>query len=173
VKEEDKTKTALNEKQQRAKAEQKMKKERNNAKAAFQEQRKIAEDLRAELSIEQAGNVHLRETEGTNSDKTTVVIPMEFLVRRIDYIQIQDVLDSNRIGYIDRANEWYKTWRALKGGDEKVQIVGANYVDDEKVDKVYADMIEDGFMTGAEHDGWRSMKSLKGECRKAETRQNG
>jgi chromosome segregation ATPase len=152
VKEEDKTKTALNEKQQRAKSEQKMKKEKNDAKAAFQEQRKIAEDLRAELFIEQAGNVHLRETQGTDSDQTTVVIPMEFLIRRTDYIRVQDVLESNRISYIDRAKEWYKAWRALKREDEKLQVVCANYVDVEEDDKLYADMIEDGFMTGAEHD---------------------
>jgi hypothetical protein len=173
VKEGDKTKTALDEKQRRAKSEQNMKKDRNDAKAAFQEQRKISEDLRAELFIEQAGNVHLRETEGTSSDKTTVIIPMEFLIRRTDFILAQDVLESNRISYIGRVKEWYETWRALKRKEETVKIVSADYVDDEKDDKLYADMIEDKFMTGAEHDGWRSTKSLKAACRTAGVLHNG
>jgi hypothetical protein len=48
-------------------------------------ERKIAEDLRAELKIETSGKPHLRETEGSKSNFTTVVVPIEFRIRRLDY----------------------------------------------------------------------------------------
>lgn len=138
--------------------------------AACETQRKLAEDLRAELEIEQSENVHLRETEGTDSNNTTVVIPMTLLIRRQDYIRIQDVLECNRLSYVDKAKEWYEMWKKTAREDEAPKVVGADYVDDEKKrDKLYGDMIEDGFMsTAAEHDGWRSMRSLETTCRRAE-----
>jgi hypothetical protein len=172
-KEGEKAKSALDDKQRHIKSEKKMKMERNEAQAAFQEQRKISEDLRAELLVERASNVHLRETEGTNSDHITIVVPVEFLIHRADYVLVQDVLKSIRISYIDRAKEWYKEWRSHESEGKDVQVLGANYMDDKKKDKLYGDLIEDGFMmTGAEHDGWRSMTNLEGTCRTAQARHN-
>ncbi|KAH5423538.1 hypothetical protein HBI23_199860 [Parastagonospora nodorum] len=161
-KEGEKAKDAVQDKQRCAKAEKQMKQQRNEAKAALQEQLKAVDDLRSELATEQSGIIHLRETEGTHSDLTTVVIPMEFLIRRQDYVHVQDTLESNRISYVDRAKEWYEKWKVGQEEEEVRQVVGANYLNDEKKDKLYGDMIEAGFMaTGAEHDGWRSMKGLK------------
>jgi hypothetical protein len=156
VKEEEKAKTAVNEKDEQKKLRKQMKQEEDEARKAHQEQEKMVQDLLAELSIEQAGSVHLRETEGTQSDSTTVVIPMELIIRRQDYRPIQDILEANRVSYVNRAKEWYEAWKLGKGeeNDTVVRVVGANYLDDEKEkDKLYGDMIEDGFMmTGGEHD---------------------
>jgi F0F1-type ATP synthase delta subunit len=57
---------------------------------------------------------------------------------------VQDVLKSNRISYIDRVKEQYKTWKSNEGEEKDVQVVGKNYVDDEKKDKLYEDLIETG-----------------------------
>ncbi|KAH6232529.1 hypothetical protein HBI15_073570 [Parastagonospora nodorum] len=172
-KEGEKAKDAVQDKQRCAKAEKQMKQQRNEAKAALQEQLKAVDDLRSELAIERSGIIHLRETEGTHSDLTTVVIPMEFLIRRQDYVHVQGTLESNRISYMDRAKEWYEKWKVGQEEEEVRQVVGANYLDDEKKDKLYGDMIEAGFMaTGAEHDGWRSIKGLKQICRNAEAAYN-
>lgn len=111
VKEEERAKNAIHDKQRHVKSEKNMRKERGEALAACEEQRKLAEDLRAELEMEQSANVRLRENEGTNSNSTTVVIPMTLLIRRQDYLHIQDILESNRISYIDRAQGWYETWK--------------------------------------------------------------
>jgi hypothetical protein len=176
VKEEEKAKTAVKEKDEQKKSRKQMKQEKDEARKAHQEQEKMVQDLLTELSIEQAGSVHLRETEGTHSNNTTVVIPMEFLIRRQDFRPIQDILEANRISYVDKAKEWYDVWKLGKGeaDDHVVRVVGANYLDDEKKKgKLYGDMIEDGFMmTGAEHDSWRSKKSLEATCRIAQTRHN-
>lgn len=172
-KEGEKAKDAVQDKQRCAKAEKQMKQQRNEAKAALQEQVKMVDILQTELAIERSGMIHLRETEGTHSDFTTVVIPMEFLIRRQDYVHVQDTLESNRNSYVDRAKKWYEKWKAGQEEEEVRPMVGANYVDDEKKDKLYGDMIEAGFMsTGAEHDGWRSMKGLKQICRNAEAAYN-
>jgi DNA repair exonuclease SbcCD ATPase subunit len=149
-KEEEKAQGAVQDKKRHLDSERKMSKEKNDALAALQTERKIVENLRAELSAERSGKSHLRETEGTDSNDTTVIIPMEFLIRREHYLRIADVLESTRISYIDRAKEWYEKWKALDK-EEVVKVVGANYVDDDKENKLYEGMIEDGFMTGAEH----------------------
>jgi len=172
-KEGEKAKDAVQDKQRCAKAEKQMKQQRNEAKAALQEQVKMVDILQSELAMERSGIIHLRETEGTQSDLTTMVMPMEFLIRRQDYVHVQDTLESNRISYVDRAMEWYEKWKVGQEKEEVRQVVGANYVDDEKKDKLYGDMIEAGFMsTGAEHDGWRSMKGIKQICRNAEAAYN-
>lgn len=172
-KEGEKAKDAVQDKQRCAKAEKQMKQQRNEAKAALQEHVKMVDILQTEIAIERSGMIHLRETEGTHSDFTTVVIPMEFLIRRQDYVHVQDTLESNRNSYVDRAKKWYEKWKAGQEEEEVRPMVGANYVDDEKKDKLYGDMIEAGFMsTGAEHDGWRSMKGLKQICRNAEAAYN-
>ncbi|KAH7384328.1 hypothetical protein DE146DRAFT_792690 [Phaeosphaeria sp. MPI-PUGE-AT-0046c] len=126
VKEEEKAKNAIHDKQHHVKSEQNMRKEKREALAACEEQRKLAEDLRAELEIERSENVHLRETEGIDSNNTTVVISMTLLIRRQDYIQMQDILESNRISYVDRAKEWYEMWKT-NAEEEVVKIVGADY----------------------------------------------
>ncbi|KAH6373451.1 hypothetical protein HBI34_080550 [Parastagonospora nodorum] len=155
-KEGEKAKDAVQDKQRCAKAEKQMKQQRNEAKAALQEQLKAVDDLRSELAIERSGIIHLRETEGTHSDLTTVVIPW-----------------SSSSGVKTTAKEWYEKWKVGQEEEEVRQVVGANYLDDEKKDKLYGDMIEAGFMaTGAEHDGWRSIKGLKQICRNAEAAYN-
>ncbi|KAF2027462.1 hypothetical protein EK21DRAFT_91504 [Setomelanomma holmii] len=169
-KEEEKAKTAVYAKQQHVKSEQKMRKEKNDALVALSEQRKITADLRAELEVEQSGTLHLRDTEGTGSNLTTVVVPMELLIRRTDYLLVQVILESNRISYIDRAKESYKIWKSSRGEEDAVKVVGANYVEDEKKDKLYGDMIEDGFMmTGAEHDGWPIDEGIGGPTIRQQT----
>jgi chromosome segregation ATPase len=170
---EEKAQDAMSDKKRHLESERKMRKEKNDALAALQEQSKLAEDLRAELSIERSGKPHLRETEGTDSNFTTVVIPMEFFIRRAHYPMLLEILESNRINYVDRAKEWYERW-AFVNKEEVVKVVGANYVDDESMDKLYGGMIEGGLMmTGAEHDSWRSMKGLEAICRNAHARHNG
>lgn len=174
IKEEEKDNIAISDSQRRAKSEQNMRKEKRDALAACAQQQKLVEDLRAELEIEQSESVHLRETEGTDSNNTTVVIPMTLLIRRQDYLRIQDILECNRLNYVDKAKEWYDTWKKAAKEEEAPKVVGADYVDDEKKRyKLYDDMIEDGFMmTGAEHDGWRSMRGLEATCRRAEEHYN-
>jgi hypothetical protein len=171
-KEEGKAQGAMQDKRRHLDSERKMRKEKNDALAALQVERKIAGDLRAELSIERSGKPHLCGTEGTNSNDTTVIIPMEFLIRREHYPMIADILESNCISYTDRATEWYKQWKTLNK-EEVARVVGANYIDEDKQDKLYGGMVEDGFMmTGAEHAGRRSMKALEAVCRNARVRHN-
>jgi hypothetical protein len=93
--------------------------------AALQVEQKIAGDLRTELSVERSGKPHLCETEGTDWNNTTVIIPMEFLIRREHSSIIADVLESSRINYVDSAQELYEQWRS-SSTEGVVKVVGAS-----------------------------------------------
>lgn len=98
---------------------------------------------------------------------------MELLIRREHYPILLEVLESNRINYIDRAKQWYERW-AFVNREEVIKVVGANYVDDEKMDKLYGGMIEGGLMmTGAEQDSYRSTRGLETICCNAHAHHNG
>jgi hypothetical protein len=178
-KEEAKAKGAVNEKIQRQAAERKMKLERNEALAELQKYKKMSEDLGAELKIERAGRPHLRE-DGVEEDYITVVIPVEFRIHRGDFRKLAMILDSNQMKIVDGFKKWYKEWKKPK--DEKVKVVGADYVDDKKKKfKIGIDISDDtdGFQqdsripeTGAEHDGWRSKRGLEAICRQAQAGAN-
>ncbi|KAF1837744.1 hypothetical protein BDW02DRAFT_518218 [Decorospora gaudefroyi] len=178
-KEEEKAKDAMGDKQRHLASERKMKKERNDALAALQEQKKISADLRAELEVEQLGTSHMRDAV-MDSNNTVAVLPIEFEIRREDFQPIMTILEVNRMKITENFTTWYDEWK--KPVDEVRKVVGADYLNDEKKKKdkkeakIYEDMIDmpDSCMeTGAEHDGWRSKRALVGVCRQAEARYNG
>lgn len=82
--EEEKAKDAVGDKQRHLASERKMMKERNDALAALQEQRKMNADLRAELDVERSGVPHMRDT-AEDYNNTVAVIPIEFDFRRVDF----------------------------------------------------------------------------------------
>lgn len=172
---EEKAKEAVNDKQQRLASERKMRIERNDALAALTEQRKIAVDLRAELRLEQSGKPHLRDTEGTRSNYTTVVIPIEFKIHRGDYMKTLTRLRSRPNYFVDRVKVWYEKWTSTQeekdeeGEEEYAEDSDGDGLDYENENKLYGGMVEGGdMMTGAEHDSWRSMRGLKAVGRKAQ-----
>ncbi|KAF2848179.1 hypothetical protein T440DRAFT_509742 [Plenodomus tracheiphilus IPT5] len=178
-KEEEKAKGAVSDKQRHLASERKMKKERNDALAALQEQTKINEDLRAELTIEKSDTPHLRDT-ATDPNNTIVVIPIEFEIRRIDFTKLLPSLHANQVAYRVNSRLWYKEWK--KPQEEVRQVVGADYVDDERDKKkmndkkIYEDLIEmpKGYIeTAAEHDGRRSKRGLEAICRRSEDTHDG
>ncbi|KAH9877789.1 hypothetical protein J1614_003006 [Plenodomus biglobosus] len=173
-KEEEKAKGAMSDKQRRHASERKMKKERNDALAALQEQTRINEDLRAQLAIEQSGAVHLRDT-ATDPNNTTVIIPIELDIRRIDFTKVLPGLQATQMTHVENSRRWYEEWKTHK--EEVRKVIGADYVvdDKKKETKIYEDFIEmsDGYMeTGAEHDGKRSKRELEAICRRSEATHN-
>lgn len=195
VKVEEKAKDAMGEKKRHLESERKMRKERNDALAALSRQEKITEDLRAELKVERSCTPHLRDNEDPRSDLIKLVIPMEIEIRRLDHMKTLNLLRLRQKYFINRALQWHEKWMAKErkevddGGEEEDGIedrddddegegednggYDAYYMEDEKDDKLYGGMIEGGDMTtGAEHDGWRSMRDLEAICRKAEARHN-
>jgi chromosome segregation ATPase len=180
VKVEEKAKDAVNDKQRHLASERKMRKERNDAQAALAKEEKIAEDLREKLKIEQSGRPHLRDTEGSKSNHTTVVIPIEFRIRRIDFYRTMTRLRSSPDYLVRVVQEWYEKWTAERedenedGDEEYAEDYEGDDVDDEYEHKLYGGMVEGGnMMTGAEHDGWRSMRGLEKVCRNAHAQYNG
>jgi prefoldin subunit 5 len=180
IKVEEKVKDAVNDKQRHIASERKMRKERNDAQAALAKEEKLTEDLREELKIEQSGRPHLRDTEGSNSNHTTVVIPIEFKIRRADYYRTMTRLRLNPGYFVHMVREWYEMWTGKQedeNGDEGVEGAEGyegNDMDAEYEDKLYGGMVEGGdVMTGAEHDGWRSMRGLEKVCRNAHAQHNG
>ncbi|PSN66335.1 hypothetical protein BS50DRAFT_677566 [Corynespora cassiicola Philippines] len=179
-KEEEKAKSAVQDKNHRLTSERKMRKERNKALANYEEQKKTSEDLRAELKIERSGRPHLRE-DGTESDETTVAIPIEFKIHRAHFKDLVAIFESNQMVLKDKFTRWYEEWEKPK---EVRQVVGANYVeDDRKKTRIGMDLyedfiegVEDRYMgltpTGAEHDGKRSKRSLEAICRQNKARYN-
>jgi chromosome segregation ATPase len=179
MKVEEKAKGVVNDRQQRIASQRKMKQERNEAQAALSQERKIAEDLRAEIKAEQSGEPHLRDTEGKNSNYTTMVVPVTFRIRRADYQRAMTRLQRSEKYLLERAQDWYETWKAKlqeeRQGDEGDCDDESNgdKEDEEDEDKLYGGMVEDGIMmTGAEHDGWRSMKGLEEICRDVQAHYN-
>jgi hypothetical protein len=175
-----KAKNAVHDKQQRVSSERKMKAERNEVRAELEQYRKENETLLAKLEAEQSGRPHLRE-DGIESDYTTIVIPVEMKIHRGDFLKLLTVFESNQMTITDKLKRWYKDWKKPK--DEAHQVVGsAEYIEarniNEKGVNLYEDMIEtpegwEGYPeTGAEHDGWRSKRSLRAICRQAEARHN-
>lgn len=157
-------------KQRHHASERKMKKERNDALAALQEQTRVNEDLCAQLAIEQSGAVHLRNT-ATDPNNTTVVIPIELEIRRIDFTKVLPGLQVTQMTHVENSRRWYEEWKTPK--EEVCKGVGADYVDDgkNKDTKIYEDSVEmsDGYMeTGAEHDGKTSKRELEAICRRSE-----
>jgi chromosome segregation ATPase len=175
---EEKAKDAVNDKQRRLASERKMRKERNDALAALSEQEKTTEDLRGELAKEQSGKPYLRDTEGPKSNITTLVVPMEFKIRRLDHMKTLTRLRSRQKYFISMAQQWHETWIAMErendeDGEESEGEYVEDYMEDEEQDMLYGDMVEGGdMMTGAEHDGWRSMRGLEAACRNVEDRYN-
>jgi hypothetical protein len=168
-KQEEKAKEAVGDKQRHLASE------RNDALAALQEQKKINMDLVAKLEVEQSGAPHVREAAG-DPNNTLVVIPIEFEIRRIDIQALMMSFEVNQMSIAQKFKIWYEGWKEPK--EEVRNVVGANYLDDEKKKnaRIYEDMVEmpDGYMeTGAEHDGQRSKRSLESVCRHAEARYNG
>jgi DNA repair exonuclease SbcCD ATPase subunit len=176
---EEKAKDAVNDKQRHLASEQKMRKERNDALAALAKEEKLTEDLREELQAEKSGRPHLRDTEGSKSNNTTVVIPIEFKICRVDYYRTMTRLRLSPGYFVHVVREWYEMWTAKQedeDGDEGAEHAEGQEeddLDDEYEDKLYGGMVEGGdVMTGAEHDNWRSMKGLDKVCRNAHARYN-
>lgn len=182
--EKEKAKTAVHEKNERLKAEKNWRKERNDALAALQEQKKINEQLRAELEVEKSGFPHLRE-DGTDKDDTTVVIPIEFKIYRGDFIKLQMVFDANQMKTTDQYERWYMQWKKPK--EEVPKVIGADYGTSKDTKKIkigvdlYDDMTElrdemSGSVyipaTGAEHAGRRSRRSLRNFTRSVQDNYN-
>jgi hypothetical protein len=162
---EEQAKDAVNYKQHHIALERKMRKKRNDALAALMEQQKIAEALRTELEAEQSGRPHLRDTEGMKSNCITIVVPVEYKVRRTHCTRTMMWLRSSPNYYMDIVKGWYETWMTkLKEesyGEDRDYTEGVEEddVNNEYEDKIYGDMVEGGDMvTGAEHDGWRRSK---------------
>jgi chromosome segregation ATPase len=173
-KEEEKAKDAQADKQRHLASERRMKKERGDALAALQEQRKVNGDLRAELEVEQSGAPHVRDA-AADLNNTIAVVPIQFAIRRTDVQPMMSVLKWHQKNMTERFEEWYKEWKASAAKPRKV--VGSEGVDDEKkkFEKLYGGMVEmpEGYMeTGAEHDGWRSKRAAQAVCRHAEARHN-
>jgi chromosome segregation ATPase len=170
-KEEQKAKDAVNERTQLLKSQKEMRKERNDALANLAEQQKIAEDLRAELKLEQSGHPHLRDTEGSRSNCTTLVVPLEFKIKRADHMKTLPRLWYRQKYFLHTALIWHQAWATREEEDaEEEDGYATGSEEDEEEDKLCRGMVEGGVMTGAEHDGWRSMKGIEAVCRKAEGR---
>jgi phage shock protein A len=181
VKVEEKAKDAQNDKQRHLASERKMRKERNDVLAALAKEEKIAQDLRDKLKVEHSGRPHLRDTEGSKSNLTTVIIPVEVRIRRIDYYRTLRRLRSSP-GYLNHVvQEWHVKWTADKEDEDGDENRDTEYEDyegnedyEEYEDKLHSGMVEGGDMImGAEHDSWRSMKGLEEVCRKAHAQYNG
>lgn len=172
-KEGEKAKGAIGDKQRHLASERKMKKERDEAQAAFQEQKKLNGDLLAKLEVEQSGAPLMRDT-ATDPNHIVAVVPIQFEIRRTDVQPIMVDLIWHQTNMTQNFEEWYKEKVTAKAGIRRV--VGANYVEDgKKKARIYEDMIEmpNGYMeTGAEHDGWRSKLSAEVICRHAEAHHN-
>ncbi|KAL6151647.1 Trafficking protein particle complex subunit 31 [Exserohilum turcicum] len=166
-KEEEKAKEAVGAKQRHLASQRKMKKERDDALAALQEQQKANEKLRAELEVEQSGAPHKRDA-AVDANNTVVVIPIQFEVRRIDIQRIMAELGRYQVDMTAYVKTWYKRWCGLK---EDGQVPGAGASEEARMKaRLYEDMVENAngcVETGAEHDGWRSRRALEAVCRHA------
>lgn len=175
VKEGEKAKDAIQNKNQRLNSERKMKDERNKALADLQKEKKLTEELKAQLETERSGKPHMRDT-SSNNDIVTAVVSICFDVRRVDFRSILPILIKNQMSLEEKFTLLYEAYKEPL--ESEVTVVGANYVEDEeqrKKDRLYEDMIEmpNGFMeTAAEHDGRCSKRSLEAICRHTQARYN-
>ena len=106
-KEEERAKEAVDAKQRHLAAQRKMKKERDDALAAMQEQRKINGDLSAVLKTEQSGAPHMRDA-AVDPNNTVVVIPIEFEARRTDVQRVLTEIDWHQANLTTKFEAWYK-----------------------------------------------------------------
>jgi chromosome segregation ATPase len=187
-KEEEKAKSAASDKKRHLEAERKQRKECSEALRKLEAQIKITEDLRAELEREQSGYPHLRDTEGSRSNFTTLVVPLEFRIKRTDHMRMLSRLRFRPKYFLHEAHKWHQAWMTRlqeddAEEDEKEEYAMESDVDedgdeqnddeqnDDGGDKLYGGMVDGGeIMTGAEHDGWRSVKGIQAVCRTAEAR---
>jgi hypothetical protein len=181
-KEEEKAKNAASDKKRHLEAERKQRKQCSEAMRKLEAQVKITEDLRAELEREQSGYPHLRDTEGSRSNFTTLVVPLEFRIKRADHMKMLSRLRFRPKYFLHEAHKWHQAWMArLREEDAEENEKEKEYaaesddeededgVDDVGGDKLYGGMVQGGDLkTGAEHDGWRSRKGIQGDCRTAE-----
>lgn len=103
-KEEEKAKDAQGGKQRHLASERKMKKERGDALAALQQQRKLNCDLRAELEVEQSGAPHMRDA-AADPNNTTAVVPIQFDICRTDVQPMMRVLRWHQMNLTERFKE--------------------------------------------------------------------
>lgn len=111
--EETKAKEAVEAKQRHLASQRKMKKERDDALAAMEEQKKLNDSLRGELEMEQCGAPHVRDA-AADANNTLVVVPIEFEARRVDIPYIMAELDQRQGDIIADVETWYKEWRELR-----------------------------------------------------------
>ncbi|KAF2659713.1 hypothetical protein K491DRAFT_732341 [Lophiostoma macrostomum CBS 122681] len=190
-KEGEKAKEAVHDKQQRLAAERKMRAERNETLAALNALKKGNEVLQRKLDVEQSGKPHLRDDDElyTDVDETTVVVPIQFRIRREDWSKMGMLLEANRLKITEQFEQWYKAWSKSIEGDEK-KVVGAVYEEDERRKiRIGTDLYEDVMeeygvgmeghtgayvpQTGAEHAGWRDKRGLQDMCRRVRDVYNG
>ncbi|KAG9191336.1 hypothetical protein G6011_09424 [Alternaria panax] len=172
--EEEKAKDAQGDRQRHLASERRMKKERADALAALQEQKKLDGDLRAVPEVEQSGAPHVRDA-AADPNNTVAVIPVQFDICRIDVQPIMMVFEWHQINVAARFRDWYKDWKV--SNREVRKVGGSEGVDDEKkkLQKLYGDMVgmpNSYIETSAEHDGWRSKRAAQVVCRYAEARHN-
>jgi hypothetical protein len=185
-KEGEKAQQAVHEKQQRLAAERRMRAERNETLMELGRVRKENEGLKRWLDVERCGMAHLRDGDGLGMEvdvnETTVVVPIEWKIRREDWSKMGMVLEANRLKITEQFERWYEAWR--KSGEEedgkiKKKVVGAVYEEDERMKirigtDLYEDVTEgDGLgmyvpQTGAEHAGWRDKRGLQDMCRRVQ-----
>lgn len=117
--EEIKAKEAFEAKQRHLASQRKMKKERDDALAAAQEQKKLNESLCAKLEIEQCGAPHVRDA-AADANKTVVVVPVEFKARRVDIQSIMPELGRLQREMTADVEAWYNEWRGLEKESSEV-----------------------------------------------------
>jgi hypothetical protein len=166
-KEEEKAKEAVEAKQRHLASQRKMKKERDDALAVMQEQRKLNGDVCAQLEMEQSGVPHVRDAALDPDNTVVVVVPVEFEIRRVDAQRTMLEVRRRQTNWTAGIEAWYKEWRKLREESDQVPVAGF-YEDMRKGNaKMYQDMLDgpDGCIeTGAENDGWRSRRALEATC---------
>lgn len=180
-----KAKNAASDKKRHLDAERRQRKECSNALKELARQAKITEDLRAEVEMERSDYPHLRDTEGRRSNFTVLVVPEEMRIKRAEHMKTLSKLRFRHKSFLHEAHKWHQAWMtrlAEEDADEGEEEMYASEsdedgngdgdeVDDDGGDKLYGGMVEGGdMMTGAEYDGWRSMKGIQAVCRTAEAR---
>lgn len=177
-KEEEKAKSAVNDKQLQIASERRMKQALNEVIAEVAHLAKMCDTLQINLEVERAGKPHLR-VDNPGSDLAIAVIPVELSIHRAHFQHLFAILESNQIRITEHLLQIYTDWKKLKLPSR--QVVGTSYVDknldkgDVNLDKLYTEMVGlvDGRVrTGAEHDNWGSTRSLQTICRNAEERHN-
>ncbi|KAF3032007.1 TRAPP subunit trs31 [Didymella heteroderae] len=192
-KQQEKAKSAVQDKKLRDLSKRKMKQERKEAIAEVSRLVQLWGDLQADLSYmpfgrrdgglhphqpDRAGEPHLR-VDDPASGFGVAVIPVGGSIERAHTQKLAAVFKSDQISTTQHMQQWHTDWKKPKQPSR--QVAGANYVDKKEdkgrmdLNKLYADMVGlvDGHeQTGAEHDGWRSTHNTQTTCRKAQKRAN-